>query len=169
VSQAFAIRRDVEGTIITVGIGGLEVSPDPEALLVTHALGSCIAVIAWDAPRRIGGMVHFQLPASSLAPSRARSEPGAFADTGIPRLFERMYAHGARKPDLVVKVAGGGSFHPLGTDVGQRNQEMMRRILADCHVGISAEDLGGSRSRTARLYVRSGRVTIQTGRETVEL
>jgi chemotaxis protein CheD len=161
--------RGYEGTVITVGIGGLEVSSDPDALLVTHALGSCIAVIAWDPQRRVGGMLHFQLPASSLAPSRARTEPGAFADIGIPLLFETMYAQGARRTGLVVKVAGGGSFHPVGMDVGQRNQEMMRTVLAHAHVGVIAEDLGGSKSRTARLYVGTGRVTIQTGRETVEL
>jgi chemotaxis protein CheD len=168
VTSAVAIRAP-EGTVITVGIGGLEVSDDPDALLVTHALGSCIAVIAWDVQRRVGGMVHLQLPSSSLAPSRARGAPGVFADTGIPLLFESMYARGARKSDLVVKVAGGGSFHPAGMDVGQRNQLMMKKILANAHVGITAADLGGSKSRTARLYVRSGRVTIQTGRETVEL
>jgi chemotaxis protein CheD len=168
VSAVVAIRG-WEGTVITVGIGGLEVSDDPDGLLVTHALGSCIAVIAWDVQRRVGGMLHFQLPASSLAPARARTEPGAFADTGIPLLFETMYARGARKSDIVVKVAGGGAFHPKGMDVGQRNQVIMRRILGDAHVGITAEDLGGSKSRTARLYVRTGRVTIQTGRDTVEL
>ncbi len=166
---AVATYRSPEGTVITVGIGGLEVSTDPDALLVTHALGSCIAVIAWDAQRRVGGMLHLQLPTSALAPARARGEPGVFADTGIPLLFETMYAHGSKKSDLVVKVAGGGSFHPKGMDVGQRNQEMMRRVLSSAHVGITAEDLGGSKSRTARLYVKSGRVTIQSGRDTVDL
>jgi chemotaxis protein CheD len=166
---AVATYRGPEGTVITVGIGGLEISTDPESLLVTHALGSCIAVIAWDAQRRVGGMLHFQLPTAALAPARARNEPGAFGDTGIPLLFEGLYAHGSKKSDLVVKVAGGGSFHPKGMDVGQRNQDMMRRVLSNAHVGITAEDLGGSKSRTARLYVKSGRVTIQSGRETVDL
>ena len=150
--------------MITVGIGGLEVSRDPDALLVTHGLGSCIAVIVHDAARAVGGLLHFQLPSSELAPDRAREEPGTFADTGIPLLLERMWAHGARRPDVVLKAAGGGSFHPGTTlDVGQRNERVLRELLAAAGLPLAAEDLGGSRSRSVRLEVGSGRVTLRCG------
>jgi chemotaxis protein CheD len=156
--------------VITVGIGELEVSADPAAVLVTHALGSCIAVVGWDPRRRIGGLLHFQLPASSLAPARARAAPGTFADTGIPLLFARMRALGAREPEIVVKAAGGGRFHPeRKLDVGERNQAEMRRIFRDANVRVSAEDVGGSRSRTVRLFVESGLVTVQSGSEVTPL
>ena len=151
--------------LVTIGIGGLEVSADPGAVLITHGLGSCIAVIAFAPRRKIGGMLHFQLPSSSLSAERAAESPGTFADTGIPLLFETMYALGSRKGDIVVKAAGGGNFHnDNGTfDIGRRNHTMMRKIFWKAQVLVAAEDVGGSRSRTARLFVDTGQVTIQSG------
>ncbi len=157
--------------IVTVGIGDLVVSDDRSAVLVTHGLGSCIAVIAYDPRRRVGGMLHFQLPTSWLSPQRATQSPGTFADTGIPLLFERMYAAGCRKEHILVKAAGGGNFHDdNGTfDIGRRNHTMMRKIFWKAQVLVSAEDVGGSKSRTARLYVDTGQVTIQSGSEVTPL
>jgi chemotaxis protein CheD len=153
--------------LITIGIGGLEVSADRGSVLITHGLGSCIAVITYDPRLKIAGMLHFQLPSSSLSPERAAESPGTFADTGIPSLFERMYALGSRKADVVVKAAGGGNFHnDNGTfDIGKRNHTMMRKIFWKAQVLVTAEDVGGSKSRTARLFVDTGQVTIQSGSE----
>jgi chemotaxis protein CheD len=150
--------------LVTVPIGGLEVTADRDATLITHGLGSCIAVLTFDPGARIAGLLHFQLPTSTGSPERARESPGTFADTGIPLLFQRMYALGARKSDILVKVAGGGSFHGGGTfDIGERNQAMMRKILLEERVLIATEDCGGHRSRTARLVVDTGRITIRSG------
>ncbi len=154
-------------TLVTIGIGGLEVTADKGVVLITHGLGSCIAVIAYDPRRKIGGMLHFQLPTSSLSPDRAAESPGTFADTGIPLLFERMYALGSKKADIIVKAAGGGNFHnDNGTfDIGRRNHTMMRKIFWKAQVLVAAEDVGGSKSRTARLFLDTGQVTIQSGSE----
>jgi chemotaxis protein CheD len=157
--------------LLTVTIGGLEVSDDRERVLITHGLGSCVAVMLWDPIARVAGMLHFQLPSGSLAPERAKESPGTFADTGIPLLFERMYMLGAKKRDIVVKVAGGGSFHgDIDTfDIGRRNYTMMRKIFWKNQVLISAEDIGGNKSRTARLFVDTGQVTIQSGSDVASL
>ena len=157
--------------VLTVGIGGLEVTADAGSVLITHGLGSCIAIIAYDPVRKIGGMLHFQLPSSSLSPGRAAESPGTFADTGIPLLFERFYALGSNKADIVVKAAGGGNFHSdNGTfDIGRRNHTMMRKVFWKAQVLVAAEDVGGSKSRTARLFVDTGQVTIQSGSEVAPL
>jgi chemotaxis protein CheD len=157
--------------LITVAIGGIEASDDRGSVLVTHGLGSCVAVMAWDPVSKVGGMLHFQLPTASLAPERARESPGTFADTGIPLLFEKLYMLGGKKRDIVVKVAGGGSFHgDIDTfDIGRRNYTMMRKIFWKNQVLIASEDIGGNRSRTARLFIDTGQVTIQSGSEVVSL
>lgn len=157
--------------LVTVGIGELEVIEDRDTVLITHGLGSCIAVVAYDPRRKIGGMLHFQLPSSALSPDRAAGSPGTFADTGIPLLFEKMYALGSRKTDIMVKVAGGGNFHDdNGTfDIGRRNQTMVRKIFWKAQVLVAAEDVGGCRSRTVRLYLDTGQVTIQSGSEVTQL
>ena len=149
-------------TLLTVGMGDLQVSSDPDIVLVTYALGSCIGLVLHDPARRLGGMLHYMLPQSAISHDKAAKNPAMFGDTGIPKLFERMYALGAKKPDLVVKVAGGGRILDAEgvLDIGSRNYTLLRKLFWKNGVIITAEDVGGSLSRTVRLHVGSGRVTI---------
>jgi len=158
-------------TAITVEISDLKVSADPEDVLVTYALGSCIAVMVHDPVRKAAGMIHYMLPLSETSLEKAKVRPAMFADTGIPLLFQSLYALGAQKHDLVVKVAGGGALYDdKGLfSIGKRNYTMMRKMFWKTGVIVSAEDVGGAKSRTARLHVGSGRCTVSSQGEEVEL
>jgi len=147
-----------------VGISDLKVSDDPGAALITHALGSCLAVIVHDRVRKMGGMIHFMLPAASTAPKKAEATPAMFADTGVPLLFRQMYELGSDKESLVVKVAGGARLYNVGGmfDIGRRNYTMLRKIFWKNAITIAAEDVGGNRSRTVSLLVDSGRVLVRS-------
>src|ERR1051325_1176946 len=104
-------------------ISDLRVSSDPGLVLATHALGSCIGVAAYDPLRRIGGLLHYQLPASEIDPERARHNPAMFADTGMALLLSQMSALGAAKNRLAITLAGGARML-AGTDtfdIGRRN------------------------------------------------
>jgi chemotaxis protein CheD len=140
----------------------MQVTREPGAVLVTYALGSCIAVIAHDPVRRIGGMIHYMLPSSATSPEKAAARPAMFADTGVPLLFTSLYKLGAEKSSLVVKVAGGGSLYDdKGMfEIGKRNYTLLRKLFWKNNIIIAAEDVGGSKSRTARLWVDTGRCTI---------
>lgn len=155
--------------VLAVGMGELLVTDVPDAQLVTYALGSCIAVIAHDPVRRRGGMLHYVLPLSRIHPAKARERPAMFGDLGIPLLFQKMRRLGSRKTDLVVKVAGGGQLcGSTGVfQIGKRNYAVLQDELRKAGVVAAAEDCGGSRSRTARLCVATGTVTIRSmGKET---
>jgi chemotaxis protein CheD len=159
--------------VSTVGIdiSDLKVSANADDVLVTYALGSCIAVMVHDPVRVAAGMIHYMLPLSETSPEKARARPAMFADTGIPLLFQRMYALGCRKQDLVVKVAGGGALYDdKGLfSIGKRNYTVLRKMFWKSGVIIAAEDVGGAKSRTARLHVASGRCTISSQGEEREL
>ncbi len=156
---------------IGVDISDLKVSTNPDDLIVTYALGSCIAVMVHDPVRVAAGMIHYMLPLSETSPEKARNRPAMFADTGIPLLFQTMYGLGCRKQDLIVKVAGGGALYDdKGLfSIGKRNYTILRKMFWKCGVIIAAEDVGGAKSRTARLYVGSGRCTITSQGEEIEL
>ena len=62
---------------LIVGISDCQVCADEGGELVTYALGSCIAVSAWDPYRKVGGLLHFMLPDSGLDSRRAAESPGA--------------------------------------------------------------------------------------------
>ncbi|RJO64830.1 MAG: chemotaxis protein CheD [Myxococcales bacterium] len=154
---------------VTIDISDLKVSDDPNAVLITYALGSCIAVIVYDAVKHVGGMIHYMLPLSNTAPDKAQTKPAMFADTGVPLLFLKLYEYGCRKQDLVVKIAGGGKlYEDHGVfDIGKRNYTVLRKIFWKNDIIIAAEDVGGAKSRTAKLYVGNGLVTIRAqGQET---
>lgn len=154
-----------------VDIADLQVSDDPGVVLVTYALGSCIAVMAHDPLRCVGGMIHYMLPNSSTSPEKAFERPAMFADTGIPLLFQKLYALGCTKKNLVVKVAGGGALYDdKGTfNIGQRNYTIVRKLFWKNEVMIAGEDVGGAVSRTARLFVGDGRVTVRSRGQEVDL
>lgn len=141
-----------------VDIAEFQVADDPRATLVTYSLGSCIGVAIWDPRARVGGMLHYMLPESSLSPDKATARPAMFADTGIPALFRATYELGAGKKNMIVKVAGGSQLlDDNGTfNIGKRNYIMLRKLSRKNGILIEAEDVGGSLSRTVRLRVAPG-------------
>jgi chemotaxis protein CheD len=146
-----------------VDIADMQVSNDPRSTLVTYSLGSCVGVAIWDPAALVGGMLHYMLPDSTLSPEKAKANPCMFGDTAIPKLFRAAYELGAVKKRLVVKVAGGSRLlDDNGVfNIGKRNYVILRKIFWKNGVSIHAEDVGGSMSRTMRLDVQSGRVTIR--------
>ncbi len=158
-------------TTLTVDISDMKLSAEPDDVIVTYALGSCIAVMVYDPVRVAAGMIHYMLPLSETSPEKAKTKPAMFADTGIPLLFQSMYKLGCRKQDLVVKVAGGGALYDdKGVfSIGKRNYTVLRKMFWKSSVIIAAEDVGGSKSRTARIYVGSGRCTVSSQGEEIDL
>ena len=150
--------------LLTVDIADLKVSRDEQDTLVTYALGSCIAVVLWDPRRRVGGMNHFMLPEARTCPEKAQESPDMFGDLGVARLFSAMGALGCRPGDLIVKVAGGAKRFEASAafDIGRRNYLMLRKLLWRMGLTIASEEVGGTRSRTVRLHVGTGAVTIRS-------
>lgn len=144
---------------VVVGMADCQIGKAPDQVLVTYALGSCIAVAIHDPVAGVGGMLHYMLPESSISPAKARENPYMFADTGIPLLFRRAYEQGADKRRLVVRVAGGAQvMDSEGVfNIGKRNYLALRKILWKAGVLVQGEEVGGNASRTVRLEVGSGR------------
>jgi chemotaxis protein CheD len=156
---------------IVVGIGEFSVSRDPSETIVTHALGSCIAVCIWDPTAIVGGMLHFLLPDAAVNPVRARTQPAAFANTGLPLFFQAAYVLGLDKKRCRVRLVGGAELAGLGglnsLNVGKRNLLAARSILWRNGVLIEAEATGGSIPRTVALHLRTGKIEVTSGRDLI--
>jgi len=156
-------KSETPGRIV-VGVGDIVVTDDPDTLVITHALGSCIGVTVYDPVARISGMLHFMLPSSKTNPEKARTNPAMFGDCGIPLLFRSVYELGAKKDRMIVCAAGGaeviddnGHFK-----VGSRNRTLLRKIFWKNDVLLEADDTGGTISRTLSLHTADGRVTVSS-------
>ena len=73
---------------MVVGMADCQISRPPDQVLVTYALGSCIAVAMHDPVARVGGMLHFMLPESSISTGQGRRES----------VHVRRYGHPAAVP-----------------------------------------------------------------------
>jgi len=173
VVSAFAMPSlGAGGTRHVVGIGEFAVSDRPDDLIVTHALGSCIAVCLWDAQAGVAGLIHFLLPESRINQQRAAEQPAAFADTGIPLVFQAAYKLGAAKARMRVRLVGGaeiaGDTTGGGTfNIGRRNLLAAKNVLWRNGVLIEKEEVGGRTVRTVHMTVNDGRLQVSTGREIV--
>ena len=149
---------------IVVTVSDARVSADPADVLVTYSLGSCIAVAAYDPVARCGGLLHYQLPTSTLDAGRARENPCMFADTGMARLLDGLARAGANKGRLKIKLAGGAEM--IGDkglfSIGRRNHTAIRKLLWQHGLLLSAEQVGGSEPRTLYLAVADGATTIKS-------
>lgn len=156
---------------VVVDIADVQVTNDPQVTLVTYSLGSCIGVAIWDPEMQVGGMIHYMLPESSLSREKAKTSPAMFADTGIPMLFRSTYNLGAVKKRLVVKVAGGSSLlDDKGTfNIGKRNYASLRKIFWKNGILVDSEHVGGQLSRTLRLNIATGRITLKIRGKEIEL
>jgi chemotaxis protein CheD len=152
-----------------VGIGEFAVASGRDDVVVTHALGSCIAVCIWDPSTLVAGLLHLLLPDSRINPQRAREQPAAFADTGIPLLFQSAYSRGLQKNRCLVRLVGGAEVAGSGAtfDIGKRNILAAKNILWRNGVLIKGEDVGGKAVRTVNFFAADGRVQISSGREQV--
>jgi chemotaxis protein CheD len=144
---------------VVVGVADCQISKSRDQVLVTYALGSCIAVAIHDPVAGVGGLLHYMLPESAISPAKAGENPYMFADTGIPLLFRRAHEYGAEKRRLVVRVAGGAQVMDSEGifNIGKRNYLALRKVLWKAGVLVQAEDVGGNVPRTVRLEVGSGR------------
>lgn len=145
---------------VSVGIGQLAVSRDPEEALIAYGLGSCVGMAVYDPLAKVAGMVHVLLPSSNGRQPDDR-EPARFADTGVERLMTLLHGAGAMQSRMQVKIAGGaavlGKANAEKFKIGERNVEAILDQLRRFGLRLVAQDVGGTQGRTLELHVATGR------------
>ena len=156
---------------IIVNISDAQTSAKPDDTIVTYALGSCIGVALWDPVARVGGMLHFQLPTSTMDAQRAKDNPLMFADSGMDVLLDKMQAMGAQKKRMKVKLAGAAEMlnDAKVFNIGRRNHAAIRKVLWQHGMFIDKEDIGGSTPRNLYLHVADGTVSVRAQNKETKL
>lgn len=152
------------GKMIKIGMADLNVCTVPDSL-TTLGLGSCVGIVLYDPSTKISGMVHVMLPDSQKI--KQNSNEAKFADTGIDLLIKKMVALGARRNDLIAKIAGGAqmfSFSPNNDmlRIGDRNVEATKDKLKALRIRVVAEDTGLNYGRTIEFYSETGELWIKS-------
>ncbi|MBF0377592.1 MAG: chemotaxis protein CheD [Desulfamplus sp.] len=149
---------------IIVGVSDMKVSNDPSSDIITYSLGSCIGLVVFDPVVKVGGILHYMLPESSLDREKAERNPYMFADSGIPLLFKESYKYNAVKKRMKVYVFGGSQILDQKGffNIGKRNYMALKKLLFKNNVLINYEDVGGNVNRTVRLEIKSGDIFVKT-------
>ena len=128
--------------------------------LITTVLGSCIAVCLWDPRLKRGGMNHYKLP---LWNGDGLPSP-KFGNIAIIKLIENMLNMGCNQRELTAKVFGGGAVIRSSSgflNVGERNIEIAKDVLAQENVPIIASDVGGEQSRKIIFNTQTGGILMK--------
>lgn len=148
---------------IVVGVGDMSASNNPQLTLSTYALGSCIAVAAYDPAAKVGGLLHLMLPDSTISPAKALAQPAMFADTGLPMLLRALDGIKANRARLRIFMAGGASVL-CNSDmfkIGERNIKATTSYLSSLGYTINRSAVGGTLNRTLHLDLGTGTVTLK--------
>ena len=152
---------------VFVGAAEMAVARADQGPLVAYALGSCVGVSVHDPVARVGGMLHFLLPRQPEGRASRRADACAFAATGLPMLFARLLAAGARLSRCVACAAGGAEMleNPAAAalgSIGSRNCRAVTEVCAAAGVALAATATGGPVARTLRLCVATGEVLVRS-------
>lgn len=151
------------GKQISVGIADMKITRQ-EGILITYALGSCIGISFYDPMIKLGALLHIMLPEKN---QMGDANVYKFADSGIRETLRKISAFGAVKGRLVCKIAGGAKMFdmkgPGGLgNIGERNANMVKKVLQSEGLRISGEDTGANYARTMLIDVATGVVKVRT-------
>lgn len=149
---------------IKVGMADLNVTKAPDQL-TTLGLGSCVGITLYDGVNKIAGLAHIMLPSSKEI--KNNDNKAKFADTGIEELIKSMVAIGAKKNNLVAKIAGGAQMFNFNSNnhmlkIGERNVVATKEKLKELNIRIVSEDTGGNFGRTIVLDSTNGSLYVRT-------
>ena len=148
---------------VVIGVGDVAAANNTSVTLSTYALGSCVAVVAYDGPAHAGAILHLMLPESSISADKAAVQPAMFADTGFPVFLAKLAGLRADCQRMKVFLAGGAAVLQ-GNDpfkIGARNIEAVRQQIQQRGLSVVATALGGVVNRTVHLNIGTGEVTIK--------
>ena len=148
---------------LKVGIGDVRLSRG-EGRIITYALGSCIGITFYDPVTHLGALLHIMLPSQLSS-----GDPNVFkyADSGIRETLRKLSVFGMVKSRMVVKIAGGARMFEISGNsafgnIGARNAERVKQVLAEEGIRIAADDTGGNYARTMLLNLQNGDVIVRT-------
>ncbi|HSO27515.1 MAG TPA: chemotaxis protein CheD [Anaerolineales bacterium] len=152
--------------LLSVGLGEIVVSKDPQDILVAYGLGSCLGIGMHDPQTGITGLLHAILPSSTQNGAKIE-QPGKYVDSGIKSMLALLQENGAQRSRLIVRVAGGANMLTAPgfaqvMNIGLRNIETALAVFGALQLTIASREVGGHVGRTVRFYVTDGRMTIRT-------
>jgi|WetSurMetagenome_2_1015567.scaffolds.fasta_scaffold00358_16 chemotaxis protein CheD len=134
---------------------------------IRTVLGSCVSLTFWHPALLVGGMCHYMLPnrVQERCDANMQALDGRYADEAIEMLIKEINAVGLPRNEFQVKLFGGGNMFPDRSNpisnIGIRNVEIARHLVAMHGFNCVAEHLGGDGHRNVIFDIWSGHVWVK--------
>lgn len=139
-----------------MNIGQTAVSLAPGEI-ICYGLGSCLGVFLYDKFQKVGAGAHIMLPGNGEQHD---------SDKMLRVIVKGMLDRGCNPLIIRARLVGGADIMNLRSyRIGQRNIDYVKKELKERRIMINAEDLGGTGSRTARLDLESGILSIKNSKK----
>jgi chemotaxis protein CheD len=146
--------------IIDVNTGQVRLGKG-NVILRSLAIGSCIAVAAYDSQKKIGALAHIMLPGN--APKKS-PEKTRYAENAIDEMISLMAFGRSQKSHIKVCLVGAGNVLKRKDDtICVDNIRSTIRILEERNIPIRAAVLGGTERKSIFLDIETGCVTYSKG------
>jgi len=148
--------------VVDVQIGQVRAAKG-QAILQSKALGSCIAVVAFDPHQKAGVMAHIMLPGAAPA-GKSADEKTRYAADAIAALLEQVEELGSKKEDVCVSLVGAANVLRRDDDtICRDNIKSVLGILAEKGLRVKGRVIGGTCRRNVFLDVERGTVSYIEG------
>jgi len=155
--------------MIHVGIGEYAISNKENESIITHALGTCVAVIFYCPMNKTAALAHIVLPENSVTREGLQldsniDKPSFYATEIIPLLVNYFEINmRCRGSNMKIHIIGGAESKDEKDyfKIGTRNVEAIRRLIRHYQLHIVQEETGGHVSRTVAIDINTGSVTIK--------
>jgi chemotaxis protein CheD len=152
--------------MVIVGIGEYAIRNEEDEVIITHALGSCVALLIHNPFTRDTALAHIVLPQLNrhqVAP-HLQGKPAYYADIIVPKLMDCfLHNSGSSRNNLQIHLVGGAdSLNEQDVfRVGMKNVTMIQSILRSYSVAPIEMDVGGNVSRTVQINVSDGSILVK--------
>ncbi len=146
--------------IIDVNTGDIAFG-EGNVILRSVALGSCIAVVAYDSKKNIGAIAHIMLPGK--APEKIL-EKTKYAEDAIDGMIGRMLTKGSKHSNIEVCLVGGGNVLKRKNDtICEANIESVTQVLRKKKISVKSKVLGGTERKSVFMDIENGRISYSEG------
>lgn len=134
-----------------------------KVILQSKAIGSCVAIVAYDATKQIGALAHIMLPGRAPA-KKKRGERTKYTANAIDAIVDKMTGLGSKKDDIEVALVGGGNILDRKDDsICYANIESTLELVGKKGLKVRAQAVGGTVRRSVSLDVERGIVSYAEG------
>lgn len=147
--------------VVDVQIGQVKAGRG-KLILQSKAIGSCLAIVAYDAVKNVGALAHIMLPGRS--PGKKAAEKTKYAADAIDAIVSKMSRLGSKKGDIEAVLVGGGNILNREDDtICQANIESATQSLKEKNIPVRAQAVGGTVRRSVSFDIERGIVFYKEG------